>query len=91
MMAANYSTVRNNLKEYCDKVVDDCETLIITRKNEKNVVLLSLDEYNNMMENLHVWGGKTKSERLERAIADIEAGRVVEKTMEELEAMVSNA
>lgn len=35
MIARNYSNVRNNFKKYCDKVNDDCETVIITRKNDK--------------------------------------------------------
>jgi len=46
MLAVNYSTIRNNLKGYCDKVTDERETVIVTRKDEKNVVLLSLEEYN---------------------------------------------
>ncbi|MCL2605498.1 MAG: type II toxin-antitoxin system prevent-host-death family antitoxin [Defluviitaleaceae bacterium] len=46
MLAVNYSTIRNNLKNYCDKATDERETVIITRKDERNVVLLSLIEYN---------------------------------------------
>lgn len=46
MLAVNYSTIRDNLKSYCDKVTDDGETVIVTRKDEKNVVIISLDEYN---------------------------------------------
>ena len=49
MIATNYSSVRKDLKKYCDKVIDDWEAIIITRKNEKNVVLMSEDEYNNLM------------------------------------------
>lgn len=49
MLAVNYSTIRNNLKDYCDKATDEFETVIITRKNEKNVVLMSLDQYNAIM------------------------------------------
>lgn len=49
MLAANYSTFRNNLKDYCDKATDDGETVIVTRKNEKNVVIMSLEQYNNIM------------------------------------------
>jgi len=48
MLAVNYSTIRNNLKGYCDKVTDDREIVIVTRKDEKNVVIVSLDEYNAM-------------------------------------------
>lgn len=49
MLAVNYSTIRNNLKTYCDKATDNNETVIVTRKNEKNVVILSLEKYNQMM------------------------------------------
>ena len=46
MLAVNYSTMRDNLKSYCDKATHDAETIIVTRKNEKNVVLMSLEQYN---------------------------------------------
>jgi len=46
MLAVNYSTIRNNLKNYCDRVTDDRETVIVTRKGEKNVVIIRLEEYN---------------------------------------------
>ena len=49
MLAVNYSTFRNKLKDYCDKVTDKFETIIVTRKDEKNVVIISLDEYNSMI------------------------------------------
>ena len=48
MLAVNYSTVRNKLKDYCDKVTDDRETVIVTRKGEKNIVIISLEEYNSL-------------------------------------------
>lgn len=49
MVAVNYSTVRSNLKDYCDKATDNNETVIVTRKDEKNVVLISLEKYNSIM------------------------------------------
>jgi len=48
MVAVNYSTLRNNLKGYCDRATDEHETVIVTRKDEKNVVILSLDTYNSL-------------------------------------------
>jgi len=48
MLAVNYSTIRNNLKDYCDKVTNEEETVIVTRKDEKNVVILSMAEYNRL-------------------------------------------
>ena len=35
MLAANYSTIRSNLKYYCDKATDENKTVIVTRKDEK--------------------------------------------------------
>lgn len=49
VLAVNYSTIRNNLKSYCDQATDNHETVIVTRKGEKNVVLISLEEYNAML------------------------------------------
>jgi prevent-host-death family protein len=54
MLAVNYTNVRENLKAYCDKVNDEDETVIITRKDNKNVVLISQSEYNNMLENIKI-------------------------------------
>lgn len=48
MLAVNYSTLRSNLKDYCDKATDSQETVIVTRKDEKNVVIISLEKYNQL-------------------------------------------
>ena len=49
MLAVNYSTIRNNLKNYCDEATDHDETVVVTRKGEKNVVILSLERYNQLV------------------------------------------
>ncbi|MGE5438051.1 MAG: type II toxin-antitoxin system Phd/YefM family antitoxin [Syntrophothermus sp.] len=54
MLVVNYSTLKENLKEYCDKANDEFETIIVTRKNNKNIVILSEKEYNNLLENLYI-------------------------------------
>jgi len=46
MRAVNYSHARNNLKSIIDDVCDKNEEVIITTKNDKSVVILSMDEYN---------------------------------------------
>ena len=84
MLAVNYSTIRNNLKEYCDKVTDEDETVIVTRKDEKNVVIISLEEYNAMVKAAR---NAAYLEIVDRSIAQLESGKVVTKTMAELEAM----
>ena len=46
MICTNYSNLRSNLKSYCDSVTDQGETLLVTRKANKNVVIISFDEFN---------------------------------------------
>lgn len=87
MIAVNYSTIRNKFKEYCDRVTDDSETVIVTRKDEKNVVLMSLDEYNNIMENLKILRNPEYFVNLFQSVKQIEEGKTVLKTVEELEGM----
>ena len=46
MQALNYTSARNNLKTLIDNVCDNNEEVIITTKNNKTVVMISMDEYN---------------------------------------------
>lgn len=46
MQAVNYTNARNRLKSLIEDVCDNDEEIIITTKNEKSVVLISLDAYN---------------------------------------------
>ena len=48
MLAVNYSTMRNKLKDFCDAASERQETVVVTRINEKNVVLMSLEKYNEL-------------------------------------------
>ena len=41
MLAVNYTSLRKNMKSYFDKVVNEYETMVVTRKNNENVVVLS--------------------------------------------------
>ncbi len=85
MLAVNYSNMRDNFKDYCDKVTDDYETVIVTRKNDKNVVMISLEEYNNMKENLYIMSNKEDYDRLVTSKKQLEAGKgTVAKSIEEL-------
>ena len=52
MLSVNDSTLRNKLKDYCDEASDNNQTVIITRKNEKNIVIMSLDNYNQLMKSI---------------------------------------
>lgn len=55
----NYINFQENIEFYLDKVAENNETIIITKKDNKNVVVLSEESYNNIMENIYVMGNNT--------------------------------
>lgn len=86
MIAVNYSTIRSKLKDYCDRVTDDNETVIVTRKDEKNVVIMSLDMYNDIMRAAR---NAEYLDVIDRSMEQIKQGKVVLKTIQELEEMAN--
>lgn len=71
MLAVNYSTLRNKLKDYCDEASDNNQTVIITRKNEKNIVIMSLDNYNQLMKSIR---NAEYLAKLDRSMEQIKSG-----------------
>ena len=76
MLAINYTNLRDNMKAYMDKVTDDYETMIVTRKNNKNVVMMSEESYNNLIENNYVMGNKANYDWLIESKAQLEQGKI---------------
>lgn len=65
MRVVNYTDLRLNLKKWLDMVVDDVEEIIIKRKNNQDLVLISLEEYNSLMETNYLLSGKNREVLLE--------------------------
>jgi antitoxin YefM len=74
MIATNYSNARQNFAHYCNEAVHNYETVIVTRKRDENVVLMSEAEYNNIIENLYIRSNKEDYDRLLRSIDQLERG-----------------
>ena len=81
MLAVNYTNLRDNMKTYLDKVTDDYETMIITRKDNKNAVMLSEESYNNLMENVYIMGNNKNYDWLMESKAQLEKGKVSTKNL----------
>ena len=85
MLAVNYTNLRDNMKMYMDKVTDDYETMIITRKGNKNVVMISEESYKNLMENIYVMGNKENYDWLMKGKAQLENGQCAIHELLEIE------
>lgn len=83
MLAVNYTTLRENMKSCMDEVTDNYETMIVTRKNNKNVVMISEEAYNNMMENLHLVGSKSNYDWLMESKKQLEQGMTAQHDLDE--------
>jgi len=82
MIATNFSEFRSDLKKFLDSVEDNNETLIIKRKTGKGTVLISLEEYNSLMETMHILSSKKNADRLYESIQQMKEGKIVEPKME---------
>ncbi len=83
MEVINYTDLRSNLKHWLDKVIDDVSELVIKRKGKKNLVLVSLDEYNSLKETTYLLKGKNR-EVLLKSIKELESGKREQKELLEL-------
>ena len=75
MKAVNYTQFRDNMKSNLDKVCEDCEPLYVTRKENRNVVVLSEESYNNLLENVYIMGNKANYDWLMESRAQLEKGQ----------------
>ena len=84
MMAVNYTQFRNEMKKYLDLVTEEYETMIVTRKENKNVVIISEESYNNLTENIHVLGDKANYDWLIESKRQLESGKVLKHDLIEV-------
>jgi len=80
MNVINYTDLRSNLKHWLDKVVDDVNELIIKRKGSKDLVLVSLDEYNSLKETAYLLKGKNR-DILMSSVKELEGNYGIEKDL----------
>ncbi|RYD79440.1 MAG: type II toxin-antitoxin system prevent-host-death family antitoxin [Sphingobacteriales bacterium] len=81
MLAANYTEFRTDLKKMLDKVENDNETLVVKRGAGKGAVIISLSEYNALMETVHILKSKANADRLFESIQQMKDGKTVENDL----------
>lgn len=75
MDVVSYTDARANLKGVMDRVVEDKTHVVVTRQKAEAVVMVSLSEWNAMMETAHLLSSPANSARLRRSIAQMDAGK----------------
>lgn len=83
MDTISYTKARAELAATMEKVCDDHNPLIITRKNRRQVVMLSFEDYLAMEETAYLLRSPENAGRLMESIIELENGGGVIKELHE--------
>ncbi|HET6410249.1 MAG TPA: type II toxin-antitoxin system prevent-host-death family antitoxin [Chthoniobacteraceae bacterium] len=82
MEAISYTAARENLAATMDKVCEDHEPVVITRKREQSVVMLSLEDFEALEETAHLLRSPANARRLLESIHALEGGKGVRRDID---------
>lgn len=77
MLAANYTEFRSSMKKFLDDVENRNQTILIKRGSSKGSVVMSLQEYNSLIETIHLLKSKANAAWLFESIKQIEEGNII--------------
>ncbi|MDE0769212.1 MAG: type II toxin-antitoxin system prevent-host-death family antitoxin [Opitutaceae bacterium] len=75
MNAITYTAARENLASTIDKVCNDRDPIIITRKRNQSVVMMSLDDYEALEETAYLLRSPANAKRLVSALESLDKGK----------------
>lgn len=75
MRAVTYTAVRGDLANTMKKVCDDHDPVIVTRKNNEPVIIISLEDYESLTETTYLLQSPKNAQRLLESIKELNAGK----------------
>lgn len=81
MQILNFSQARASLKQTMEDVCRDHEPAVVTRQRGDPVVVMSLEDYNSMVETFHLLREPANAERLRESIGQLEAGEAFKREL----------
>jgi len=81
MKSITYTEARENLANTINRVCEDNAPVIITRRRDQAVVVLSLAEYQSLQETAHLLRSPANAKRLLKSIESLERGRGIRKRL----------
>ncbi|GAB1266715.1 type II toxin-antitoxin system prevent-host-death family antitoxin [Aurantivibrio infirmus] len=81
MKVVNFSDARNHLKSVLDQVVSDADYTIISRRDADDAVVMSLDQFNGLMETVHLLKSPANAAHLNKSIKQYRAGKVQKRNL----------
>ena len=81
MKAISYTAARENLAKTMKQVCEDHDPVIITRKNNEAVVMISLEDYEALNETAYLLQSPKNTTRLLESIEELESGKGKEREL----------
>ena len=81
MKVVNFSDARNRLKTVLDEVANDRAYTIISRRDADDAVVMSLDQFNSLMETVHLLKSPANASHLAKSIKQYQSGKTVERDL----------
>tara|TARA_R110000782_G_scaffold149008_4_gene241725 strand:- start:1641 stop:1895 length:255 start_codon:yes stop_codon:yes gene_type:complete len=78
MRVINFSEARNKLKSVLDQVVNDADYTVISRRDADDAVVMSLDQFNGLMETVHLLKSPANAAHLAKSIKQYRKGHTVQ-------------
>ena len=75
MKVINFSDARNKLKSVLDQVVNDADYTVITRRDAEDAVIMSLEQFNGLMETVHLLKSPANAAHLSKSIKQYRSGK----------------
>jgi antitoxin YefM len=75
MSTISYTAARENLAATMDQVCDDHEPVVITRQQQRSVVILSLEDYKALEETSYLLRSRVNARRLLAATKQLDSGK----------------
>jgi antitoxin YefM len=81
MNAITYTEVRKRLSETIERVCEDRAPIIVTKRRDKAVVIMSLDDYESLVETSYLLKSSRNARRLLESIKELEEGKGKERKL----------
>lgn len=81
MKTLNYTEARNGLARLMKEAEEDRDVIAITRNGHSSVVMMVQEEYDSIMETLHLLSTPANARRIQQGLTDYEEGNMSEREL----------
>ena len=84
MKAITYTAARESLADTMQRVCEDHDPVVITRRRDQAVVMIALEDFEALEETAYLLRSPRNASRLRKAVEQLRAGKGTERKLPEL-------